>query len=178
MYQAAFERLLRVELAPGHEHFQCAASANEPRQPLRPAPARENSERAAWMSEHGIRRRYSFMTGQGQVESSAHAIPSNRRNDRLPRLLDSAKHILPIPREFVRFGRRQSRELRNFRSSSKGALAAGDYAAFQRRLACEAFNFARKVCQDRALEPWISVIAGEREEENFTVCSCEQASAH
>jgi len=100
-----------VKLFGGKEHLQRAPFADQPRQALRTAPARDKAECSAAMSEDGIRTGNASTARQSEIEPVAHAVAVNRSHGWGREVLDGLHQLLPHLRE----------------SKSRGAVEFGDF---------------------------------------------------
>ena len=106
------------------------------------------------------------MARERQIESAAHAISANRRDDGLRRIRDRAHHALSATRKLERQGRREICEFRNLSAHRKRALGSGDDRAGQFALLRKFHDLIFDFRQNPALESRESVVAFEGENQN------------
>lgn len=130
------------------------------------------------MSEHRIARRDPCMARKRQIKSAADAISTNRRDDGLRRIRDRTHHALAVARELERRNRREIRDLRNLGADGKRAFGSSDHRAGQFASFYEFHNLCFDFRQKRALEPWESVVAFKRQQQNVVVLRDAETAAH
>jgi len=80
--QADPERIGGIDLFSGDQKFQRLAFANQARKALCSSPACDQAESSAAMAKNRIGSGDSSMAGEGEVESAAHAMTFDGRDDR------------------------------------------------------------------------------------------------
>ena len=112
--------------AVSHE-LERARRADQPRQALRAAVARDDPERDLGQSEHRVLRREPQMTGERQLASAAEGVPVDGGDHRLGRLLEHVEHALAEARDVLGAARVEHRQLVDVRARDEAlGAAAGD----------------------------------------------------
>ena len=124
--QPKLQRLRRVNLLRGQKHFQSPCFPAQSRQPLRPAPPGDQSQRRAAMPEHSMWVRDAISTREREIEPAAHAISPDGGIRRSREVRDRIHQCLPHRRKLICFRSSQSRNLVQIRASREEMLVAGD----------------------------------------------------
>jgi hypothetical protein len=80
IYEAVAESLVGMEFFGSEKHLQGAGLADDSRKSLRAAPARNETQGRAAVSEDGLRACDAMAAGEGEVETSAHTVAMNGGN--------------------------------------------------------------------------------------------------
>lgn len=88
----------------GDEQLKRSSLPDQAWQALRSSPASDEAERSAAMAKHRVGRGNSAMTGERQVESSAHAMAFDGSDDRSGKRRDGIHQSLTHLGECVGFG--------------------------------------------------------------------------
>src|SRR6185437_8534503 len=99
VYQTNPQRFLSRDLLRQKEHLQSASFADQSRQALCAAPAGDQAQRGAAMSENGAGCCDSISAGKGQVHASSHAVATNGGDHRDRKAIEQVGEFLAKPCE-------------------------------------------------------------------------------
>src|SRR5262249_20839374 len=99
VHQSDAMRLGGRDVLARKEQLQCAASADEPRKPLRATIAGYQTEIDFWLADFRRIRGEPERARQGELTSTAQRVTIDRRDHRLAETGDGIEHVLPAKRE-------------------------------------------------------------------------------
>jgi len=126
IHQSDFERSRGVNFFCGDEEFQRSGLPDQARQALRASPSGDEAECSAAMSEDGLGCGDPAVTGEREVETSAHAVAFDGGDDAGRIAGDCVHQCLSHGGELVGFGTGQCRDLMQVGADRKKLPIAGD----------------------------------------------------
>jgi hypothetical protein len=142
VHEPHLQRLPRADVPPREDHVEGALEPDEPRQPLRPAPARNDPELHLGEREHRLRviRGDAVAAGERGLETRAEAGAVDRGDDRNAQRVEAREQRLAAAAQRFGIGRAHDREeLVDVRAGDpRVGLPREEHHAAQRRIRLDA----------------------------------------